>query len=398
MSMNVVPMSELPLPRRRQVRTRVTPGSWRLHRGDALDVYESWPAPHAIVSDGAYGVGGFPGDPRTSGGLVDWYRPHAAAWSRKAVPATTLWFWNTEIGWATVHPLLVESGWEYVQTIVWDKGIQHVAGNVNGETVRQFPVVTEVCVLYRRRLEFATDAGVLRAKEWLRHEWRRAGLALYEANEACGVENAATRKYLTQDWLWYFPPTEMMKKLVEYANRHGDPEGRPYFSLDRVAPVTAAQWAALRHPWTHEHAVTNVWSHPPLNGRERYKGNGHRSAPRVHRPGKHATAHLNQKPLAFMRRILAASTLTDHVVWEPFGGLCSASVAAVALGRRAFAAESYDVFYELALRRLKEAARNRASGTPERDLRCAANVEASAQLCAVEGAAVRRGVRKPRSS
>lgn len=34
------------------------------------------------------------------------------------------------------------------------------------------------------------------------HEWQRAGLPLYKANEACGVKNAATRKYLTQDWLW----------------------------------------------------------------------------------------------------------------------------------------------------------------------------------------------------
>src|SRR5690606_1700911 len=60
---------------------------------------------------------------------------------KAAQPATTLWFWNTEIGWATVHPLLAEQGWEYVQTIVWDKGIAHIAGNVNGDTIRQFPVV-----------------------------------------------------------------------------------------------------------------------------------------------------------------------------------------------------------------------------------------------------------------
>jgi len=34
-----------------------------LHAGDALDVYATWPTPAAIVSDGAYGIGGFPGDP-----------------------------------------------------------------------------------------------------------------------------------------------------------------------------------------------------------------------------------------------------------------------------------------------------------------------------------------------
>ena len=44
--------------------------------GDALDVYREWPAPASIVSDGAYGVGGFHGDPRTPDTLAVWYRPH----------------------------------------------------------------------------------------------------------------------------------------------------------------------------------------------------------------------------------------------------------------------------------------------------------------------------------
>jgi hypothetical protein len=54
-----------------------------LYAGDALDAYEAWPAPAAIISDGAYGVGGFPGDPRTPEGLADWYAPHLDAWSRR---------------------------------------------------------------------------------------------------------------------------------------------------------------------------------------------------------------------------------------------------------------------------------------------------------------------------
>ena len=41
------------------------------------------------------------------------------------------------------------------------------------------------------------------------------------------------------------------------------------------------------------------------------------------------------------------------MVWEPFGGLCSASVAAVTLGRRAFAAETDPEFADLAAERLR---------------------------------------------
>lgn len=323
-----------------------------LWTGDALDAYRAWPAPATIVSDGAYGVGGFHGDPRTSDSLADWYRPHIEEWSKHAKAATTLWFWNTEVGWANVHPVLVENGWEYVQTVVWDKGIAHIAGNVNGDTIRRFPVVTEVCVFYRRRLSFPTPDGPMPARQWLRHEWTRAGLALNRANDACGVKNAATRKYLTQDWLWYFPPADMMERLVGYANEHGRPEGRPYYAADGQSPVTAPEWAQLRDRWTHQHALTNVWSAPPLNGAERLRGTGARSAPRVHNPGKNATAHLNQKPLAFMRRILDACTEPGDVVWEPFGGLCSATVAALASGRDPRAAENYPPFADLARERL----------------------------------------------
>ena len=45
-----------------------------------------------IVADGLYGLGSFPGDLPTPAGLAEWYEPHAKAWSRRAMPETTLWF------------------------------------------------------------------------------------------------------------------------------------------------------------------------------------------------------------------------------------------------------------------------------------------------------------------
>lgn len=331
---------------------------YSLHAGDALKAYSKWPDPVTIVSDGAYGVRGFHGDTVGAEGLVDWYRPHVEEWSRRATPATTLWFWNTELGWATVHPLLAENGWQYVQTITWDKGISHVAGNVNGNTIRQFPVVSEVCVLYQRVFTIDSPDGAMPVQQWLRHEWQRTGLPLYRANEACGVANAATRKYLTQDWLWYWPPGEMVEKMATYANDHGDSAGWPFFSLDGEQPVTAKLWDTLRYKWTHQHGVTNVWQRPPLHDSERLKGTLRRSAPRVYKPGKGSAAHLNQKPLEFMDRIIRAVTKRDDVVWEPFGGLASASVAAIAMGRSAYVAEIDPEFAKLARERLRAARRD----------------------------------------
>src|SRR6185437_7477258 len=235
-----------------------------LFRGDALNAYRDWPAPATIVSDGAYGVRGFHGDTIGPEALPRWYRPHIAAWAAAAGPATTLWFWNTELGWASVHPVLAEFGWEYVQLIVWDKGLAHIAGNVNGRTIRQFPVVTEVCAFYQRSFTVTGPDGPMPPKQWVRHEWARSGLSLQRANEACGVKNAATRKYLTKDWLWYWPPGEMAERLADRlalllarrrAPGHRGRVGRPAVHLAArargdqrlVAPSAARRGAAQGH-------------------------------------------------------------------------------------------------------------------------------------------------------
>jgi hypothetical protein len=220
--------------------TRLEKPPYLLHRGDALDAYPGWPAPTAIISDGAYGVRGFPGDTTGTDELADWYRPHVEAWSRLAAPATTLWFWNTEVGWATVHPLLVGHGWEYVQAITWDKGIGHVAGNVTGQTIRRFPVTTEICVFYQRRLEIPGPDGAMPVQPWVRHEWQRSGLPLARANDACGVRNAATRKYLTRDWLWYWPPGEMVASRTRSDHVAAGPTARRGAGQGHHAPGRAS--------------------------------------------------------------------------------------------------------------------------------------------------------------
>lgn len=314
-----------------------------LYNEDVSALYKNWPAPDVIVSDGGYGLSGFRGDAKQPSELRAWYRHHIQAWSLYSRPGTTLWFWNTEIGWATVHPLLDEYGWEYVGCNTWNKGIQHIAGNCNLPVLKGFPVVTEVCVHYVRRAEFPVEGRILTLKEWLRFEWERTGLPLHKANEACGVANAATRKYLTKDHLWYPPPPGIFIQLVNYANRYGNPRGRPYFSLDGEKPATLEQYAGLFPKFRGKYGITNVWSHPPLHNGERVK-----------LTGSSKYAHLNQKPLELMRLILEVSSDPGDVVWEPFGGLCTAALAAYLTGRRAFCAEIDSRIFDIALARFKE--------------------------------------------
>jgi hypothetical protein len=309
-----------------------------IYNTDVRQLYPHWPTPTIIIADGAYGIGGFPGDPLTTAGLIDWYEPHIAAWSARATPQTTLWLWNTEIGWATIHPLLRKYGWEYVSCHTWDKGIQHIAGNSNTKTLRKLPVVTEICVQYVKRPEFIVHGQKMSLKEWLRYEWQRTGLPWSLANVACGVKDAATRKYLTTCHLWYCPPAEVFEKLATYANNYGAPAGLPYFSSNGVHPLSAKEWANLRAKFYCPIGVTNVWSEPPLNGKERIKV-------------QNKSIHLNQKPLKLMKLIISLSSEVNDLLWEPFGGLCSASLAAQQLHRRCLAAEINPYIYHCALNR-----------------------------------------------
>ncbi len=308
--------------------------------GDSMHCYADWQPPTVIVSDGGYGVLGFEGDTSDHSELPDWYEPHVAAWSQRATPATTLWFWNSEIGWAAVHPILERYGWRYMNANIWNKGKGHIAGNVNTSKIRRFPVVSEVCVQYA----FEARISGLELKAWLLREWKRSGLPVRKANEACGVVDAATRKYLDQGHLWYFPPPEMFVKMQQYANMYGKAEGRPFFSIDGKLPATAEEWAKMRSKFHCPHGYTNVWDRPALRGSERFKSNGD--------SGK--AIHLNQKPLDLITMIVEASSDQEDVVWEPFGGLFTTCIAARSMGRRCFAAEIDQTYFHYGVRRLNQ--------------------------------------------
>ena len=315
-------------------------GSVKIFLGDFLDVVSHWDEPTVIVSDGPYGVGGYKGDLKTPKGLMDVYKPFIDEWTRRSTPRTTLWFWNTEVGWANVHPLLTENGWEFVNSHVWDKGIAHIAGNVNTKTLRKLPVVTEVCVQYVRKAEFYAGGKKMSMQEWLRYEWERTGLPISKANDACGVKNAASRKYLTTSDSWYYPPPHAFEMLSTFANRYGEEKGRPYFSIDGKTALTRDEWENMRATFKCPYGVTNVWHHPPLNGKERIK---HRSK----------VTHPNQKPLELMKLIINSSSKKGDVVWEPFGGMASAMVGAYELGRKGFASEIDEETFHAAVTRIK---------------------------------------------
>ena len=137
-----------PVPERGERQTR---GQVSIHFDQAEKLYGDWPSPTCIISDGPYGVSGFPGDCHDAKSLHAWYEPHVKEWSKRSTAETTLWFWNTEVGWANVHPLLAAEGWEYRCCNIWDKGLGHVAGNANTQTLRNSRCYRSLCPLCQGR-------------------------------------------------------------------------------------------------------------------------------------------------------------------------------------------------------------------------------------------------------
>lgn len=307
---------------------------------DALSCYTNWPKPDCIVSDGAYGVSGFIGDTLSPSQLTEWYQPHIELWAQLAKPSTTLWFWNTEIGWANVHPFLEKCGWEYVSTNIWNKGLQHIAGNCNLRKLKNYPIVSEICVQYVRKKIISLADRDVALKDWLRMEWDRTGLKLSDANKACDLASAASRKYITRDHLWYPPPPEHFESLVTYANKYGVESGRPYFIDRSGVPLSVDAYSLLFPKFNGVYGITNVWDHPPLHNNERMK-----------QPGSNKYFHYNQKPLALMSRIIECCSDVNDVVWEPFGGLFTGSMASFLLKRKAYGSEVNSKIFVEAIKR-----------------------------------------------
>jgi site-specific DNA-methyltransferase (adenine-specific) len=109
--------------------------------------------------------------------------------------------------------------------------------------------------------------------------------------------------------------------------------------LDGKQPITGKQWEGMRAKFNFRNGITNVWQAPAVRGSERLKKN-------------YKCLHMNQKPLKILEMCIEATSDAGDVVWEPFGGLCSATIAAHRLGRRAFAAEVNPQYFELAMKRL----------------------------------------------
>jgi modification methylase len=84
------------------------------------------------------------------------------------------------------------------------------------------------------------------------------------------------------------------------------------------------------------------WMMPICNGKERLKKNGKK-------------IHSTQKPEALLHRIILATTIKGHAIFDPFLGTGTTAVVAKKLGRKYFGIERDKKYFKAAVERINRA-------------------------------------------
>ena len=324
----------------------------RALHGEAADIYPTLdPGYTLIISDGAYGIGGFPGDPTSPKALADWYAPHLEAWDRLAAPSSSLYFWCTPEGCARMLPAIEAAGWRYYSRIVWNKGMAALAGRLDTNAIRGWPTATEDCYFYvREAVDISTMAADViyrdldasrrdsSAPVLLRSDRERAGLSRKDLARAFPSASGGLTGCVT-NWEegYNFPTWEVWQRCAAWLKEHGEPQDdRPYLVTEAVwagrgtlresyealrgeyealresYEALRGEYEALRYPFALPQGVTDVWTGLPVN-----------------RPGRHGCAKRDDH----IERIVQASSRPGDRVLEPFGGGAPVLRACRKLGR-----------------------------------------------------------------
>ena len=327
----------------------------RVHCGDCLDVLRELPdgcAALAIV-DGPYNMRKADWDKFDSWDeFAEWYRPLWEQLSRALRDNCSLYVFGTFESLAALKPDLdaMGGGWGYRQAVTWTKpGYRYCY-----DDGRMWPVTTEHVLYYARELvdisALAWD-GVTREdntiRAYLNAERERAGVTVRDVAEAFQqVTGSRTVTGMARHWFgnsqWSLPTAAHYQWLRELFNARGNGSG-PY--LRREYEDLRASMAHLLYTFNPQQGVTDVWDVPICAGAERVKVNGQ-------------TAHVAQKPLAIMRRIIEASSNEGDTVIEPFAGTGTACVAAAELGRHYIGIEREPEYVAIAEARIAAAIRD----------------------------------------
>ncbi len=334
----------------------------RVVHGDCLDVLRELPdgcAALAIV-DGPYNMRKADWDKFDSwDAFREWYRPLLEQLSRALRDNCSLYVFGTFESLAALKPDLdaMGSGWKFVNHIILHREAVYLKKFDPGKFRSWLPGHYEDCLFYaRERVDISALAwdGVTREdntiRAYLNAERERAGVSREECNRAfsayagktSGCIDRSVCEHYWQRSQWMLPTRDVYENVLRplFNTRGNGPcqyLARPWEDLRR-------EYEGLRYTFNPQQGITDVWDVPICAGAERIKLNGQ-------------TAHVAQKPLAIMRRIIQASSNEGDTVVVPCSGLGSAEVACVETGRHFIGIERDAGYCAIAEQRIAAARR-----------------------------------------
>lgn len=206
------------------------------------------------------------------------YRKWCVQWlehvPRLLRPNGHLWVWGYFDGLAPLHEPLAELGMVFRQMVVWNKGMQAVAGRAT-RRYRQYPNVTEYCVNYVR-----WNREIVR--KILLDRQRELDISAKEINERLGVKSNG-------GGMWSLYTGNNVCAQVPTRERWG---------LLCSALEMEVPYEEIELTWNTQVGITNVWSDLRIDER----------------------THPTQKPDEAVRRIVTASTGEGGAVLDLFAG------------------------------------------------------------------------------
>lgn len=143
--------------------------------------------------------------------------------------------------------------------------------------------------------------------------------------------------------------TNAKRTLVTSGNQCQHLYPRPKWTLAWVTPAGAGSG-----PWGF-----SCWQPILAYGACPYlaSGRGRRSDILIHTETSEPNGHPCPKPIRFMERLVERASLIDETILDPFMGSGTTGVAAIKLGRRFIGIEIEPAYFDIACRRIEEAAR-----------------------------------------
>jgi site-specific DNA-methyltransferase (adenine-specific) len=226
------------------------------------------------------------------------------------------WLWGYYNILARCHSSILKIGFKHRQTIIWDKGIQAVAGRKTS-TYKQYPNVTEYCVGFVKWSR--DDIRVL-----LLNRQKEMKVSNKEMNEALGVKTNG-------GGMWSIYTANNVCEQI--------PTEEAWEAICRILQLEVP-YSAIGQIWETIPGITNVWSDiPPVKGKYRIN------------PA--------QKPNEAIRRLVMPTTRPNDLVIDLFAGSMGVYEICETNNRRCISIEQNEVQVDSAIRvrRLKNIAK-----------------------------------------